>query len=301
MSADLYSTNASFIVVGLFTLAIASTSIAYLIFSHYWKTSKAQREKKCSDPGSDSIIVDLKALPSRFVQSELVPKEYRNQTISSNMRGHLEEHWVVIYAFLGLSFADRLQLRCMCRLFHEVEKILTLNRHDYKKMLTPMPKYTWFPHPKYPTLNGLMDELNKMYVARPGIVWDECTAPEMLSVGTVVRARFVNSSERTHYGRNSSGRTLNKYFPNKFAKINQINNDDNDDNETTFDIVYDDGDTRKNVPLNEMQRGTVSAWVIGLNIVIVLIILFFSSLFSFLISLLSFPFHNKKIGGKRIG
>jgi hypothetical protein len=83
-----------------------------------------------------------------------------------------------------------------------------------------------------------------MYAARPGIVWEECTAPEMLSVGTVVRARFVNSS----------GSTLNK-----FAKINQINNDDNDDNKTTFDIVYDDGDTRKNVPLNEIQRRTVSA------------------------------------------
>jgi hypothetical protein len=84
-----------------------------------------------------------------------------------------------------------------------------------------------------------------MYAARPDIVWEECSAPEMLSVGTVVRARFVNSS----------GRTLNNFFP---AKINQINNDDNDDNETTFDIVYDDGDTRKNVPLNEIQRRTVS-------------------------------------------
>jgi hypothetical protein len=132
----------------------------------------------------------------------------------------------------------------MCRVFDEVEEIVTLNKHCYQML--PIPTYTYFPHRNYSSLNELMDKLNAEYAAVSDlIVWEVPTAPEMLSVGTVVRARFVNSS----------GSTLNNYFP---AKINQINNDDNDDNKTTFDIVYDDGDTRKNVPLNEMQRRTVS-------------------------------------------
>ena len=182
--------------------------------------------------------------PSYFVQSELIPKEYRDQTICSNLRGNLENYWLMIYAYLDFSYADRLELRWMCRLFHEVEKILTLNKHRYVT-LTPLPKYTTFPHPKYPTLNELMDELNTMYIARPDIVWEKCTAPDTLCVGTVVLARFANASYN--------------FVP---AKINQINN--NQINkllfryETTVDIVYDNGNTRMNVPLREIQIQNVS-------------------------------------------
>ena len=196
------------------------------------------------------IIVDLKDMPSLFVQPELIPKEYWDKKGMIKRRGHLQKHWLMIYAFLGLSYAERLEVRCLCRLFHEVEKILTLNKHRYK-MLKPMPTYTWFPHRKYSSLNELMDKLNEEYAALPD-GWMECTAPGTLSVGTVVRARFVNSS----------GRTLNNFFP---AKINQINKGYNDDNKTTFDIVYDDGDSRKNVPIYsyqgrgwQIQRRTVS-------------------------------------------
>jgi hypothetical protein len=117
------------------------------------------------------VVVDMKTSPSYFLQPEFIPKENRDQTICSNVRGVLKNHWLMIYACLGLSFADRLELRCMCRVFDEVEQILTVNKHRYVT-LTPMPKYTCFPHPKYPTLNGLMDELNKTYAARPGIVWE---------------------------------------------------------------------------------------------------------------------------------
>jgi len=38
-------------------------------------------------------------------------------------RGNLEQHWVVIYAFLDLSFADRLKMKTYCHLFHKVEKL----------------------------------------------------------------------------------------------------------------------------------------------------------------------------------
>ena len=65
-----------------------------------------------------------------------------------------------------------------------------------------------------------------------------------------MRVRFVNNV----------GRKLKTFYP---GKINQINNDDNDDNETTFDIVYDDGDTRNNAPLNDIQIKYVSAVILS--------------------------------------
>ena len=189
------------------------------------------------------IIVDLKDMPSLFVQPELIPKEHWDKKGMIKRRGHLQKHWLMIYAFLGLSYAERLEMRCLCRLFHEVEQILTLNKHRYK-MLKPMPTYTWFPHRNYSTLNELVDKLNEDHTALYG-GWAKCSSADVLSVGTSVRVRFVNNA----------GKKLKTFY---LGKITQINNDDNDDNETTFDIVYDDGDSRKNVPLNEIQRRTVS-------------------------------------------
>ena len=75
--------------------------------------------------------------PSFFVQSERIPKDLRDQTLCSNLRGNLEKHWLMIYAYLDLPFADRLKLRWMCRLFHKVEKILTVNKHCYAKYNAP--------------------------------------------------------------------------------------------------------------------------------------------------------------------
>jgi hypothetical protein len=174
--------------------------------------------------------------PSLFVQSELVPKEYRDQTISSNLRGHLKQHWLRIYACLDLSYADRLALRCMCRVFNEVEKILTLDEHRYK-MLTPIPSWTYFPHPNYPTLNELMNKLNEEYAALPNIVWEVPTAAGALSLGMEVRVKYIR------WGRASI----------KDATIQKVNDDE------TFDVAFDDGyRPRKNVPLNEIQIPNVS-------------------------------------------
>jgi hypothetical protein len=112
--------------------------------------------------------------PSFFVQSELIPKDLRDQTLCSNLRGNLEKHWLMIYAYLDLSFADRLELRWMCRLFHKVEVNLTLNKHCYAKMLAPIPKYTWFPHPNYKWLGGLVARVNEVVEESPD------NAPQLL-------------------------------------------------------------------------------------------------------------------------
>ena len=182
------------------------------------------------------LLVDSTKLPSLFVQPELIPKVYRDQTICSNVRGHLDKHWLMIYSFVGFSFADRLELRCMCRLFDEVEKIVTLNKHCYQML--PIPTYTYFPHRNYSTLNELMDKLNAEYAALPS-GWVKCTAPGALVVGMEVRVEYVDTF--------------------KDATIQKVNEDE------TFDIVYDNDDygTRKNVPLHEIQIQNVSVIVVG--------------------------------------
>ena len=192
--------------------------------------------------------------PSFFVQSERIPKDLRDQTLCSNLRGNLEKHWLMIYAYLDLSFVDRLKMRFYCRLFHKVEIILTLNRHCYAKMLAPIPKYTWFPHPNYPTLNGLMDKLNEEYAALPS-GWVKCTAPETLSLEMEVRViyGYVDSSSDDEYSDNSDeDNDTEASF--KDATIEKVNDDE------TFDVVFDEDDdeTRKNVPLNELQIQNVS-------------------------------------------
>jgi len=201
-------------------------------------TSSSSTTITCVQPSNNNrvLLVDSTKLPSIFVQPELIPKVYRDQSICSNVRGHLDTHWLMIYSFAGFSFTDRLELRCMCRLFDEVEKIVTLNKHCYQML--PIPTYTWFPHQNYPTLNELMDRLNAEYAALPS-GWVKCTAPGALVVGMEVRVEYVDTF--------------------KDATIQKVNEDE------TFDIVYDNDDygTRKNVPLNEIQIQNVSVIVIG--------------------------------------
>jgi len=56
---------------------------------------------------------------------------------------------LLIFSFLGVNEKDRIQLRSFCRVFRDA--------------LKPVPLWTSFPHPKYPTLNDLMDKLNDVY------------------------------------------------------------------------------------------------------------------------------------------
>jgi len=194
------------------------------------------------------VVVDMKTSPSYFLQPEFIPKENRDQTICSNVRGDLKNHWLMIYACLDLSYAERLEMRCMCRVFREVEKIIALDHHRYE-MLMPIPTYTWFPHRNYSTLKELMDKLNEEYAALPGIlVWEQCTAPELLSVGTKVRAKSVGSGVgQGHGGSAPQPATF------KDATVQKVNDDE------TFDVVFvERRRTRKNVPLNELQIPNVS-------------------------------------------
>jgi hypothetical protein len=107
-----------------------------------------------------------------------------------------------------------------------------------------MPLRVEFPNSNYPSLPDLMKKLNDEYAAL--IVWEECTALELLSVGMKVRAKSVGNG----FG-GFGGAPQPATF--KDATIEKVNDDE------TFDVVFvERRRTRKNVPLNELQIPNVS-------------------------------------------
>ena len=108
-------------------------------------------------------------------------------------------------------------------------------------------------HPNDSTLNELMDHLNGMHAALPDIVWEECSAPApgtLRCVGMKVRAKYVDDE----YSDDDDDADAEFYN----ATIQKLNDDQTLD--VVFDVVSDNGDaeTRKNVPLNEIQIPNVS-------------------------------------------
>ena len=133
---------------------------------------------------------------------------------------HLIAWWSRIFSFLCVpDEKDRIPLRSLCRLFRD--------------SLKPLPLWTSFPHPNFSSLNGLMNKLNEMYAALPGIVWE---VPSALHVETLVVGM---NKVRVKYGAGEC----------EDATIQTVNADE------TFDIVFDDSSfgSRKNVPLNEIR------------------------------------------------
>ena len=79
------------------------------------------------------------------------------------------------------------------------------------------------------------------------VIWEECSAPgTLLCVGMKVRAKYVDD-EYSDDDDDTDAEFCN-------AMIQKMNDDQ------TLDVVFDNGDaeTRKNVPLNEIQIPNVS-------------------------------------------
>ena len=123
---------------------------------------------------------------------------------------HLIAWWSRIFSFYVPDEKDRIPLRSLRRLF--------------RGALKPPPRWTTFPHPNYPTLNELLDQLNEMHAALPDIVWEECTAPRtlLLSVGREVYAKYVDDEY------SDDGDDTDDEFDN--AMIRKVNDDQ------TFDV-----------------------------------------------------------------
>jgi hypothetical protein len=174
----------------------------------------------------------------------------------------------------------------MCRLFDEVEEIVTLNKHCYQ-MLLPIPTHTYFPHRNYSSLNELMDKLNAEYAAVSDlIVWEEPTAPETLSVGMKVRVKYVDDEYSDDDDDDDETDETNEEFED--ATIEKVNDDE------TFDIVYDYDfyGARKNVSVNEIQIQNVRYFITCFPFRVLHIVCFAHN--SSFLYLLSFTYINRK-------
>ena len=116
--------------------------------------------------------------------------------------------WKIIFSCLGLKKREQLELRWMCRIFHEA--------------LPSLPLWTSFPHPIYPTLNGLMDRLNHLGNDYVGY-----------------KAADISIGLRVYYDRFGSG----SYNDNTITKINP---------DGTYNIAG-----QNNVPLAKLKQKVI--------------------------------------------
>ena len=97
-----------------------------------------------------------------LLQPELISDEYKelHGITKRTFTGGTKNLWLQIYSYLQPSHCTRIELKCLCRLFNDVEKMITFNPNC--SPLKPIPRggCTSFPHPKYATLASLIDSLN---------------------------------------------------------------------------------------------------------------------------------------------
>ena len=190
-------------------------------------SNQPQDETK-QPPPSPSTQTNTLTTSNMYLSTHLIVPYFINAQGEIKRPEHLIAWWSRIFSFLFLCVPDdnieRIELRSLCRLFRDA--------------LKPLPLWTSFPHPNFPSLNRLMKKLNKMYAALPGIVWE---VPTSLHVETLVVGM---NKVRVKYGADEC----------EDATIQKVNVDE------TFDIVFDDCNfgTRKNVPLNEIRIQNVS-------------------------------------------
>ena len=179
--------------------------------------------KQPPPPPSTETTTTLTTTSDMYLSTHLIVRYFVTAGGEIKRPEHLIAWWSRIFSFLYVpDEKDHIPLRSLCRLFRD--------------SLKPLPLWTSFPHPNFPTLNGLMNKLNEMYAALPGIVWEVPTSLETLVVGM--------NKVRVKYGADEC----------EDATIQTVNADE------TFDIVFDNSyfGTRKNVPLNETRIQNVS-------------------------------------------
>jgi hypothetical protein len=159
--------NTQGFVVGLFTLVIAGAMMAYVFLR------KKEEEVAMITPAalltSSSLTESTSSQPDgeRKEESDLYEGKYHEQTTNSDTEEvvmtpallRIVNHgyslsWFKhrVFPYLGPKQEDIIQLRSYCKLFRD--------------SLDP-PLWTSFPHPNYPTLNELMDALNRVYEENP--------------------------------------------------------------------------------------------------------------------------------------
>ena len=84
-----------------------------------------------------------------LLQPELIPNAYKkvHGITIREFTGGTKNLWLQIYSYLQPSYFTRIRMKCLCRLFNDVEKMITFNPNC--SPLTPIPRgsYTVYPHP----------------------------------------------------------------------------------------------------------------------------------------------------------
>ena len=99
---------------------------------------------KYPHPNDARHIVILTSITSSMIllQPELIPKEYKKiQGITRrSFTGGTKNLWLRVYSYLQPNYFTRIRLKCLCRLFNDVEKMITFNPNC--SPLKPIPLYT---------------------------------------------------------------------------------------------------------------------------------------------------------------
>jgi len=96
-----------------------------------------------------------------LLQPELISNAYKelHGITIREFTGGTKNLWLQVYSYLQPSHCTRIELKCLCRLFNDVEKIITFNPNCSPLKPIPRGSYTSFPHPKYATLRMLIYRL----------------------------------------------------------------------------------------------------------------------------------------------
>merc|ERR1712166_247687 len=123
-------------------------------------------------PTNAQHIVTVTSITSSMIllQPELIPNAYKkvHGITIREFTGGTKNLWLQIYSYLQPSYFTRLGMKCLCRLFNDVEKTITFNPNC--SPLEPIPLYTLFPHPNYASLRGLTTCLSALSKKETGDV-----------------------------------------------------------------------------------------------------------------------------------
>jgi hypothetical protein len=109
--------------------------------------------KQPPPPPSTETTTTLTTTSDAYLSTHLIVPYFITAGGEIKRPEHLIAWWSRIFSFYVPDEKDRKKLRFLCRLFRD--------------SLKPLPLWTSFPHPKYPTLDVLMDALNRVYQNDP--------------------------------------------------------------------------------------------------------------------------------------
>jgi hypothetical protein len=114
---------------------------------------KPDETKQPPPPQSTETNTALTTTSNMYLSTHLIVPYFITAGGEIKRPEHLIAWWSRIFSFYVPDDKDRIELRFLCRLFRDA--------------LKPPPRWTTFPHPNYPTLNGLMDKLNRVFGEDP--------------------------------------------------------------------------------------------------------------------------------------